>query len=126
MTLITLAAIVFAVLALVLCLFQFALALGMPWGHLAMGGRWPGKLPVPARVSAVVQGGVMVALARIVVGQAGLLVPLGPAWLIWVVVAITGLATLLNNVTPSAPERRLWGPVAVVMFLCAIYVAVAG
>lgn len=125
MTLVTLAAIAFGGLAVVVCLFQFALALGAPLGHLAMGGRWPGKMPIPARVSAVVQGGLMVAMARIVLGQAGVFTQVGPNWLIWLVVAITGLSTLLNNITPSAPERRLWGPVTVVMFLCAIYVAVA-
>lgn len=125
MTLVNLAAIAFGGLAVVVCLFQFALALGAPLGHLAMGGRWPGKMPIPARISAVVQGGLMVAMARIVLGQAGVFTQVGPNWLIWLVVAITGLSTLLNNITPSAPERRLWGPVTVVMFLCAIYVAVA-
>lgn len=125
MTLVNLAAIAFGGLAVLVCLFQFALALGAPLGHLAMGGRWPGKMPIPARISAVVQGGVMVAMARIVLGQAGVFTQVGPNWLIWLVVAITGLSTLLNNITPSAPERRLWGPVTVVMFLCAIYVAVA-
>lgn len=125
MTLVNLAAIAFGGLAVVVCLFQFALALGAPLGHLAMGGRWPGKMPIPARISAVVQGGLMVAMARIVLGQAGVFAQVGPNWLIWLVVAITGLSTLLNNITPSAPERRLWGPVTVVMFLCAIYIAVA-
>lgn len=125
MSLVTLAAILFAVLALCVALFQFALALGAPWGRLAMGGRWPGKLPVAGRVGAVVQGGLMVAFARIVAGQAGLLAPIGPVWLIWIVVAVTGLATLLNNITPSLPERRLWGPVTVVMFLAAFYVGVS-
>ena len=125
MTLVNLAAIAFGGLAVVVCLFQFALALGAPLGHLAMGGRWPGKMPIPARISAIVQGGIMVAMARIVLGQAGVFAQVGPNWLIWLVVAITGLSTLLNNITPSAPERRLWGPVTVVMFLCAIYVAVA-
>ncbi|WP_138422863.1 hypothetical protein [Maritimibacter alexandrii] len=125
MTLVEIAALVFSVLALIVCLFQFALALGAPWGHLAMGGRWPGRMPVPLRVGAVVQGGLMVLFARLVAGAGGLLAPVGPGWLIWAVVAITGLSTLMNNVTPSRPERLLWGPVTVVMFLCAVYVAVS-
>lgn len=33
----------FALVTLITVLFQFALAAGMPWGNLAMGGRYPGK-----------------------------------------------------------------------------------
>lgn len=124
MSLTVIAAIIFVVLALVAAGVQFALALGAPLGRFTMGGRWPEKLPPAARVGTVVQGGLMVAMARIVVGQAGLLAPVGPDWLIWVVVAIIGLSTLLNNITPSRPERQLWGPVTVVMFLAAIYIAI--
>jgi hypothetical protein len=51
-------------------------------------------------------------------------VPVGPGWLIWVAVAVMGLSTLMNNITPSRPERRLWGPVTVIMFLALILVAV--
>ncbi|MZR13998.1 hypothetical protein GQE99_13330 [Maritimibacter sp. DP07] len=124
MSLVTLAGAVFCLLALVVELFQMALALGAPLGHLAMGGRWTGRLPVALRAGAVIQGGVMVAMARVAAGASGLLVPVGPGWLIWVAVAVMGLSTLMNNITPSRPERRLWGPVTVIMFLALILVAV--
>ena len=45
----------FAFLTLIIFLFQIALAAGMPWGHLAMGGRYPGKFPPNMRVGAVIQ-----------------------------------------------------------------------
>ncbi|MAM61703.1 hypothetical protein [Maritimibacter sp. UBA3975] len=125
MSLIVIAAIVYGVLALVSALVQFALALGAPLGHLTLGGRFEGRLPVGARVATVVQGGLLVLMARVVAGASGLLAPVFPVWAIWGVVAITGLSTLLNNITPSRSERLLWGPVTVVMFLCAIYVAVS-
>ena len=35
-------AVVFATLIAVSTFFQLALAAGAPWGHLAMGGRYPG------------------------------------------------------------------------------------
>ena len=126
MSLAFVAAILFAVLALATALFQFIVALGAPWGHLTMGGRFEGRLPVPWRAAAVLQGGLLIAMERVVTGAAGLFEPLFPPWAIWVVVALMGLSTLANNATPSRPERLLWGPVTVVMFLCAIYVAVAG
>lgn len=117
---------VFAGLAALVALFQVALALGAPWGHLAMGGRWPGRFPPALRLGALVQAGLMAAMARIVAGAGGVLPPVGPDWLIWVVVAVTGLSALMNNLTPSRGERRLWGPVALIMALTAIWVAVAG
>ncbi|MBV7409442.1 hypothetical protein [Maritimibacter sp. DP1N21-5] len=119
------AGILYGVLALIAAAFQLAVALGMPWGQLTMGGRWPGRLPGVMRALAVVQAGLLVLLARIVAGASGLFVPLGPSWLIWIAVAFTGLSTLANGATPSRPERRLWGPVTTIMFLSAIYVAVA-
>lgn len=126
MSAVSLAVLVFAGLAGLVALFQIALALGAPWGHLAMGGRWPRRLPPGPRIAALVQAGLMAAMARIVAGAGGVLAPFGPDWLIWVVVAVTGLSALANNVTPSRGERRLWGPVALVMVLAAIWVASAG
>ena len=42
----TLAALVFGLLSLVVAAFQLALVLGAPWGEFTFGGRWRGALPV--------------------------------------------------------------------------------
>ncbi len=106
------AAILYAALAVVVALFQIALAAGAPWGHLAMGGRWSGRLPPALRGLALVQAGLMVLMARVVLGQAEVLPMLGPGWLIWPVAAVSALAALANLATPSRAERRLWAPAA--------------
>lgn len=118
------AAILHAVLTLVVVLFQLALAAGAPWGHLAMGGRYPGRLPLPARIAAVVQAVLLVLFSFVVLGRAGLVSPPPPAGLVYVVLAAAALAAVLNLATPSIPERRLWGPVALVMLACVIRVAI--
>ena len=122
----TAAAILFALVALGVVVFQLALALGAPWGEYAMGGRYPGTLPRAMRVSAVGQAALVAALAVYVLSAAGLVLPTMARtlpWLIWVVVAFSALSLVLNVITPSAGERRIWVPVATEMLLTSLIVA---
>ncbi len=112
----------------VLVLFQFALAAGAPWGHLAMGGKFPGRFPVGMRILSVVNAMIIAAMGWIVASRAGQFTFMAydfPAWVIWLVVAFGVLAMIANLATPSKPERALWGPVTVVMLLCTLVVALA-
>lgn len=113
---------IYAALAAVVALFQFALAAGQPWGHLTMGGQFPGVLPASMRLAAVAQGLLLVAMGLVVLSRAGMMQRSSPAWLFWIVVALTALTTALNLVTPSAPERMLWGPVTGLMLVCTLVV----
>ena len=118
----------FAFLALIVFLFQIALAAGMPWGHLAMGGRYPGKFPPNMRVGAVVQGALIAFLGMIVLSHAGVAFP-GLAnlsnYLIWVAVAISVISLVLNLITQSKWERILWAPVGLLMTVSSLVVALA-
>ncbi len=121
------AAWIFAGLTLVVGAFQFALALGAPWGGLAMGGAFPGAYPPPMRVAALVQIGVLLALALVILIRADLALPKWRAAstrLVWGVVFLSGVAVVLNLITPSPLERLIWAPVAMVLLLTAIRVAV--
>ena len=122
----TAAAILFALVTLGVVAFQLALALGAPWGEFAMGGRYPGTLPRAMRVSAVGQAALLAALAVYVLSAAGLVLPSMAGtlpWLIWAVVAFSALSLVLNAITPSAGERRIWVPVATEMLLTSLIVA---
>ena len=122
----TAAAILFALVTLGAVAFQLALALGAPWGEFAMGGRYPGTLPRAMRVSAVGQAALLAALAVYVLSAAGLVLPSMAGtlpWLIWAVVAFSALSLVLNAITPSAGERRIWVPVATEMLLTSFIVA---
>ena len=48
-------AVVFALVTGLVVAFQVALALGAPWGAYAMGGAFPGRMPPPLRVAALIQ-----------------------------------------------------------------------
>ncbi|MDX1379451.1 MAG: hypothetical protein R3307_11420 [Anaerolineales bacterium] len=121
-------AILFSIVALITVLFQLALAAGMPWGHLAMGGRYPGKFPPQMRVGAIIQALLLAFLAMIVLSRAGVafqnLSNLSQS-LIWAAVAISGISLIMNLFTPSKWERILWAPVAMVMTVSSIIVALA-
>lgn len=120
------ASVVFALLTLAAVAFQLALAAGAPWGKLAMGGRFPGKLPTAMRVAAVVQALVLLFLATIVMVRAGWSLP-GLLVLsrkaIWIVVLFSLLSVIMNLMTPSRSERALWAPVALLMAVCSLVVA---
>lgn len=129
MDLAELAAIVFAIMTLGVVGFQLALALGAPWGAYAMGGAFPGRYPVRMRVVAVVQAVILAIIAVAVLSAARVVAaPWGvtPTWVVWGVVALLGVGLVLNLITPSAGERRIWAPVVAVMLACSIVVAVVG
>jgi hypothetical protein len=120
------AALIFGMVVAGVIVFQIALALGAPWGAYAMGGAVPGRFPAPLRAAALVQAALLGLTVAIVLARAGLaLAGLSEAArsLIWVVVAVALLALVMNSISRSAGERRLWVPVALVMLACSLVVA---
>lgn len=122
------AAIVFGVAIVGIVGFQIALALGAPWGAYAMGGSFPGRFPPRMRVAAVIQAVVLALVGLVVLSHAGLVLPAiaeAAPWLVWLAVALSGVSLVLNTITPSAGERRLWVPVAAVMLVSSLVVALS-
>lgn len=109
------AALIYAVLAEAAALFQVALLAGAPWGRLTMGGRWPGRLPPVLRAWAAAQAALLGLMALAVLAAAGVMPLALPAWTGWAALAVTALSAVANLVTPSRPERLLWGPVTLAM-----------
>jgi hypothetical protein len=106
--------------------FQVALALGAPWGAYAMAGAFRGRWPPAMRVVALGQAVLLVVLALVVLAAARLVDVTAVRdlpWLIWLVVAFSAASLILNAISPSAGERRIWVPVAVVMLGTSVIVA---
>ncbi len=119
---------VFCGLAAIVAAFQLALALGAPWGAYAMGGRFPGTYPPAMRVAAIVQMLQLVLMALAVLIRAGLILPAWRprwGWLAWPVTLVLAVGVVLNLITPSPPERLIWTPVATLMFLASLRIALA-
>lgn len=120
------AAIVFALATVFAVAFQLALALGAPWGEYAMGGRYPGRYPREMRVAAVGQAALLAALAVFVLSAAGLVIPTMAdtlPLLIWAVVVFSAFSLVVNAISPSPRERRIWVPVAIVLLVTSLIVA---
>jgi hypothetical protein len=121
-------ALVFAVAGAGVVLFQIGLALGAAWGSHAMGGRYPGRFPPALRVAAAVQALLIAFLVLVVLSDADVVLPALAdqfGWLVWLAVAFSALSAVLNAITRSPVERRLWLPVAAVMLVSSSVVAVA-
>src|SRR5688572_29701025 len=121
------AAIVYAIVSLGVIAFQIALAAGAPWGAYAMGGAFPGQFPPELRIAAIVQAMILGGLALVVLSRAGVALPKWSRtarWIIWVVVVFSAISLVLNTITPSVRERAIWMPVALIMLISSLIVAV--
>ena len=125
-TLPAIAALLFALLAGGVGVFQLALVLGAPWGEFTLGGRWPGRLPVRGRWMAALSLLLLVVFSVMILARVGL----GPARLeawsrpgAWGVVAYCALGSVANALTPSRRERRLWLPAVLCMLGLSLVVA---
>ncbi len=122
----TAAAVLFAIAVAGVVAFQLAMALGAPWGAYSMGGRYPGRFPPAMRIAAVVQAVVLALLALVVLSAAGLVMPSvadALPWAMWLAVGFSAVSLVLNLVTPSAVERRLWAPIGAVLLVTSLAVA---
>ena len=122
----TIAAYFYSFMTLIVVLFQLALAAGVPWGHLAMGGCFPGVFPRQMRVAAVIQALILSGLALIVLSKANIILAdfyeLSNT-LIWVVVGISIASLVMNTITPSKQERAIWMPVALILTISSSIIA---
>lgn len=123
------AAKIYAIAMIPPVVLQIALIFGAPWGHLTMGGKFPGVLPLRVRWIAALQIAVQVTMTLVVWQTAGLpLLAISnltfPDWAIWIVLALTVLSCIGNWATPSRMERYLWGPTTLVLLGCVIGVIV--
>jgi hypothetical protein len=96
-------------------------------GEYAYGGQMPGKLPIPYRVSSAISFFLMLAIAGHYLAQLGLvpklLSPELNQWVNWGLIGFAALAAVMNNITRSVKEKRLWGSTTIAMLIAAIVVA---
>jgi hypothetical protein len=121
------AAFLYALISAGVVAFQTALAAGAPWGAYAMSGASPGQFPPVLRIAALVQAGLIVGTAAIVLSRAGVILARWSRvsrWLVWLVVAVMTMSLILNLITPSTGERALWAPVLVVLLTSGLVVAI--
>jgi hypothetical protein len=111
---------------LVIAVFQAALALGAPLGHAAWGGR-QARLGTPLRIGSAVAVVFWILAALIVLGRAGFEISPFPdvveRWGTWFLVGLLPVGALMNITSSSRWERYLWGPLALILSLLTLVVA---
>jgi hypothetical protein len=121
------AALLYAAVSVGVVAFQVAVAAGAPWGAYEMGGVLPGQFPLALRIAALAQATLIAGMAAVVMSRAGLILAGRSAasrWLVWLVVALAAVSLLLNLITPSAGERAIWAPVALLLLTSSAVVAI--
>lgn len=118
-----------ATLAAALALLQAALAAGAPWGTLAWGGRHPGRLPPGLRAASLVSTALVAAGAVAILQRGGVVDPLLPptvaSALTAILAGVFGLSIVGNRLSSSPLERRVQTPVAVMLAVTFLVVALS-
>ncbi len=110
-----------------LALFQLAIVLGAPLGEYAYGGQSAGRLAVQYRIASIFSFLIALAIAGHYLAQLGVFSTLldeGLNQLVnWGLVLFNVPAAILNNITRSQKEKRLWGGVTIANLLASVIVA---
>ncbi|WP_283134559.1 hypothetical protein [Rhizohabitans arisaemae] len=108
-------------------LFQVALAAGAPWGRAAWGGGHS-RLPARLRVASAFSALVLTIAALIVLERARVVDAWLPAasarWATWGVTVAMAVSAIGNLASPSRWERSLMAPVASLLAVLSLIVAV--
>jgi hypothetical protein len=122
------AAVAASVLLAALAAFQIALAAGAPLGRLAWGGQHrvlPRGLRIGSAVSVVLYALFAYLIWRAVVQATGVGDVQDGSPLIWVLTAYFAVGVLANLASRSRPERFVMTPVALVLALSCLVIALA-
>jgi hypothetical protein len=108
--------------------FQVALALGAPWGRAAWGGAHE-RLSLGLRVASAFAAVLWTVAALVVLARAGFdwsPIPFSAAtWGTWVLFGLLLLGTVMNLASRSRLERLIQTPVAAVLAVLCVLVALA-
>lgn len=121
----TLSACLFFVLTLFVVIFQWLLFFKLPLGEYTMGGQNIGVLPKKYRIAAFIQSFILL-FNGIVVLDAGFQFCVFSNTFIeyyrWFIMVLMFISMVMNLITKSQKERRLWAPVTLVMFVLSMIV----
>ena len=120
------AAIIFTGLIALLAIFQLALVFGAPLGRFAWGGQ-NDVLPTRLRRGSIFAILLYVAFSIILLSASGIITiavlePVG-GLLCWMIVVYLSFGVVMNALSRSKPERFVMTPVAAILAVCALVVA---
>jgi len=121
------AAIIAVVIFAVISVFQLLLALGLPLGKLAYGGKYE-KLPTNMRIMSLVAIGIFALGSISVLERAGIITifnnPIFVLVVVWVIAVYLAFNTLLNAISKSKQEELIMTPLSLILTICCFIVAI--
>ena len=121
------AAIIAVVVFVVMSVFQLLLALGLPLGKLAYGGKYE-KLPTNMRIMSLVAIGIFALGSISVLERAGIITifndPIFTLVVVWVIAVYLAFNTLLNAIWKSKQEKLIMAPLSLISAICCFIVAI--
>ena len=122
------AAFILVAVQIIVSLFQLALVLGAPMGEYTLGGQTQGKLSIKLRLVSAISLLVNLAIAGHYLAQTGTIQTLLPSDLNqianWGLVVFTSAGLVMNSISRSKKERKMWVPVLLLSLTCAVIVAI--
>ena len=121
------AAFILVAVQIIVSLFQLALVLGAPMGEYTLGGQTHGKLSIKLRIVSAISLLLNLAIAGHYLAQTGTIQTLLPSDLNqianWGLVVFTASGLVMNSISRSKKERKMWVPVLLLSLTCAVIVA---
>jgi hypothetical protein len=121
------AALVTVVIFAVVSIIQLLLALGLPLGKLAYGGKYE-RLPTNMRIMSIVALGIFVLASISVLERAGIITifnnPIFTVVVVWFIAVYLALNTLLNALSKSKKEKLIMTPLSLIAAICCFIVAI--
>lgn len=107
--------------------FQFLLALGKPYGHMAYGGRQDSILPTKYRIMSVFAISFFFIASILVLAKVEIIKPLFSPDIanlsIWLFAIYLGINTIANISSKNESERKIMTPLSFSACLCLIVLA---
>ena len=124
---ILIAALIAVVIFAVVSIIQLLLALGLPLGKLAFGGKHE-RLPTNMRIMSIIAIGIFVLASISVLERAGIITlfnnPIFTLVVVWVIAVYLALNTLLNALSKSKKEKLIMTPLSLIASICCFIVAI--
>jgi len=121
-------AIIVVILCAITSVFQFLLAIGMPLGYLAFGGKHDKKLPKNLRIMSVIAIGIFIFTSLVVLDLSGLIIlflnPFIPIIALWILAFYFALNTMTNVLSKSKWEKRIMTPLSLIMSVCCFIIVI--
>ena len=121
------AAIIAVAIFVVVSIIQLLLALGLPLGKLAYGGKYE-KLPSKMRVMSLVAIGIFALGSISVLEQVAIIAifnnPIFTLVVVWIIAVYLAFNTLTNAISKSKREKLIMTPLSLISAICCFVVAI--